>query len=51
MDPPRDGNNYGSAYDRGKYNGHPLVGNKPETVHETYTRRHKEEAEVVHKET
>ena len=50
MNPPCDSNDYDCAYDGCANNGHPLVGNKSETVHETDTGGHKKEAEIMHKE-
>lgn len=51
MNPPGDGNDYDRAYDGGENDGHPLVGDNAETVHEADAGGHKEEAEIMHKET
>ena len=51
MNPACDCNDYNCAYDGCANNGHQLVGNKSETVHETDTGRHKKETEIMHKET
>lgn len=51
MYPTCDCNDYGCAYDGCANNGHPLVGYKSETVHETYTGWYKKESEIMYKET
>lgn len=51
MNPTGYSYDYDCAYDGCADNRYPLVGNKSEIVHQTDTGRHKEEAEIMHKET
>ena len=51
VNPTGDSNDYDCAYDSGKNNGNPLVGDYPKAIHKTDSCGHKEESEIMNKET
>ena len=51
VNPTCNSNDYECAHDSGENYWNPLVGDNPETIHKTDTCGHKEESEIMHKET